>query len=436
MERGKIGMDCVKFIDLFAGIGGMRLGFERAFESAGFRTRCVMTSEIKPRARAVLEANHPGEGITGDITEVDAAAIPDFDFLLAGFPCQAFSMAGNRAGFADTRGTMFFEVARILEVKKPFGFLLENVEGLVSHDKGRTLATILGTLDSLGYSVAWNVLNAKDFGVPQDRKRIYIAGVLGERGGDFRIARPEGFRKAVLGDVLERGLPVVDSAFTRALLLKYRPSELYGKSIRDKRGGKGNIHSWDIGLKGDVSAEESALMGMVFKERRKKKYAEEHGIEWMDGMPLTLSMIRGFCDFPDLGGMLSDLVSKGYLKIEHPKALVTENGRTFRKEDAAKEPGYNIVSGKLSFPVSRVLDPDGVAPTLVATDMGRLAVVDGDGIRPLSMREGLRCFGYPDSFLFPAEGKEGYDLLGNTVCVPAVGYAAGVLAAVYKESVL
>lgn len=163
-------MPKVKFIDLFAGIGGIRKGFEIAFQKSGYETECVMTSEIKPHAYKVLNANHPDEEIRGDITSIDAKSIPDFDFLLGGFPCQAFSFAGRRLGFQDTRGTLFFEVARILKEKRPKGFFLENVEGLVNHDGGRTLRIILETLRSLGYKVSHRVLDASDFGVAQERK--------------------------------------------------------------------------------------------------------------------------------------------------------------------------------------------------------------------------------------------------------------------------
>lgn len=125
----------IRFIDLFAGIGGIRKGFEIACARKGLQTECVFTSEIKPYAVEVLKQNHPDEDIHGDITQIDAKDIPNFDFLLAGFPCQAFSSAGRRLGFSDTRGTLFFEVERILKEKKPYGFVLENVEGLVNHDR-------------------------------------------------------------------------------------------------------------------------------------------------------------------------------------------------------------------------------------------------------------------------------------------------------------
>ena len=214
----------IKFIDLFAGIGGIRVGFQQACEEAGLPYKCVFTSEIKPYAVEVLKQNHPGETICGDITQIDAKDIPDFDFLLAGFPCQAFSSAGKRLGFADTRGTLFFDVERILKEKRPFGFVLENVEGLVNHDRvdsslpmGRTLSTILGHLEQLDYSISWRVLNASDFGVPQERKRIYIVGT--------RTGQPslEGFpiKKKSLSAVLQKGLPTESSPFIDKLLSHY-----------------------------------------------------------------------------------------------------------------------------------------------------------------------------------------------------------------------
>lgn len=422
----------VRFIDLFAGIGGIRKGFELACADRGLTTECVFTSEIKPYAIDVLKQNHPGEKIYGDITKIEATSIPDFDFLLAGFPCQAFSSAGKRLGFEDTRGTLFFDVARILKEKKPFGFVLENVEGLVNHDRinktdkiGRTLSILLQTLDELEYNVSWRVLNAKDFGVPQERKRIYIVGT--------RKTAPnlEHFQhtKKALETVLEQGMPVSESPFVNLVLQHYKIDELYGKSTKDKRGGNNNIHSWDIEYKGSVSDEQKKLLNTMLKERRKKKWAEEYGIDWMDGMPLTIDQIRTFYDNPDLENMLSDLVEKGYIKLEHPKKKV---GNT-RIQDTELPKGYNIVAGKMSFEISKILDPKGIAPTLVAMDMQHLFVVDGDGLRTLTLREGLRLFGYPDTYKFDTTIDNGYDLLGNTVVVPVIKEVSKRVLDIYCE---
>lgn len=428
----------IRFVDLFAGIGGIRLGFEQACRAAGHEAKCVLTSEIKPHAINVLRANHPDEPIVGDVACIDAAAIEDFDFLLAGFPCQAFSAAGKRLGFLDTRGTLFFEVERILCEKRPFGFILENVEGLVNHDKvdrkasiGRTLQTILDKLAELGYAVSWRVLNAKDFGLAQERKRIYIVGTRTQQPSLEHFTT----RSTTLEEVLERGLPTVESDFTRRLLRYFSPAELYGKSIKDKRGGKDNIHSWDIALRGEISDTQKTLLNALFRERRRKVWAEQIGVAWMDGMPLNKQQIASFFPSENLEAQLEDLVEKGYLKKEYPKALIDEptpsGVQRVRKQDCSKPIGYNIVAGKLSFEISKILHPRGLAPTLVAMDMRKNYVVDNGGLRPLTLREGLRLFGYPERFRFPVTASEGYDLLGNTVAVPVVKAVAERVVALY-----
>lgn len=420
----------VKFIDLFAGIGGIRKGFEIACARKGFTTECVFTSEIKTHAIEVLKQNHPGEEIHGDITKIDAREIPDFDFLLGGFPCQAFSSAGKRLGFSDTRGTLFFDVERILKEKKPYGFVLENVEGLVNHDRenpkdkiGRTLSTILEHLEALDYKVSWRVLNAKYFGVPQERKRIYIVGTK----RDYPNLSAFKHTSKLLGDVLETGLETEHSKFIDNLLAHYPIEELEGKSIKDKRGGDNNIHSWDIEMKGEVSPTQRKLLNIMLKERRKKKWAEQYGIDWMDGMPLTIDQIRTFFEHPDLEEMLNDLVRKKYLRYEYPKKKVGNR----REHDESLPKGYNIVAGKMSFEISKVMGKNDIAPTLVAMDMQHLYVTDGDGLRTLSLREGLRLFGYPDDYKLDVEKSLGYDLLGNTVVVPVIAEVSGRVLDVY-----
>ena len=423
----------VRYIDLFAGMGGIRLGLVQACQDQGIATECVFTSEIKDAAIRVYSQNHPGEPITGDITKVIAKRMPDFDILLAGFPCQAFSYAGKGEGFADaTRGTLFFDVLRILNVKKPVGFILENVEGLVTHDEGRTFKTIIQCLEKK-YKVSAKVLNAKEFGVPQDRKRIYILGVRKR----YPKVNLDNFTSvhATVGDILEQGLPLSNTQFTRNLLTRYTVTQLEGKKIKDKRGGADNIHSWDLEIKGPVSEDQKALLNEMLKARRQHKWAEEWKIDWMDGMPLTIQQIHTFYQHPHLQQMLDDLSAKGYVVFEHPKKKVTEtkivDGRavtvSHREPDLTKPRGYNIVAGKLSFEVSEILSKHKIAPTLVAMDMHRIHVVDGNGIRKLSLREGLRLFGYPDDFVFDLKDSDGYDLLGNTVVVPVIKAVASRL---------
>jgi DNA (cytosine-5)-methyltransferase 1 len=428
----------IKFIDLFAGLGGIRLGFENIFHNNGFETECVMTSEIKPYAVKTLRKNFKHEFLAGNIFDIRNEFIPDFDFLLGGFPCQPFSSSGKRQGFLDTRGTLFFEIERILRDKKPYGFILENVEGLVKHDLenkndeiGRTLKTILYTLENdLGYHVSWRVFDSIEFGLPQSRKRIFIIGTRDERV-DLNGNKPK-FVK--LESILEKGLETLNTDFVNKLLSHFDVKDLYGKSIKDKRGGDNNIHSWDIGIKGEVTPEQSKLLNKLFKERRKKQWALEIGIDWMDGMALTLDQICTFIDKPksELKFMLDDLVKKGYLKLEHPKKLVNEqtlNGtKIYRDYDETKTKGYNIVTGKLSFEINKILDPNDIAPTLVATDVSRLAVPDGNGLRRLTIREGLRLFGYPEWFEIPTKENEAFDLLGNTVAIPVVEFVASRIA--------
>lgn len=436
----------VKFIDLFAGLGGIRLGFEKAFKDLGIDTECVLTSEIKPYAVKTLKQNFSHDFLAGDIFEIHNEFIPDFDFLLGGFPCQPFSAGGKRQGFLDTRGTLFFEIERILRDKKPYGFILENVEGLVKHDLenkndpiGRTLKTILHTLeDDLGYKTTWRVFDSLEFGLPQSRKRIFIVGTKEEKI-DLKGNEP---KFAVLDSVLEKGLPTLKSEFIDKLLSHFSIEDLHGKSIKDKRGGDNNIHSWDIEIKGSVSKQQAEILNELFKQRRKRQWAEEIGIDWMDGMPLTIDQVNSFIDLPkkELKALLDDLSSKGYLKLEHPKKLVkitTQNGiATSREYDETKPKGYNIVTGKLSFEVNKVLDPKDIAPTLVATDVSRLAVSDGAGLRRLTIREGLRLFGYPDWYEIPTKESEAFDLLGNTVAIPVVEFIAGKLAKVYTTELL
>lgn len=194
----------MKYFSMFSGIGGFELGIQRAFDgesTGGLRQTegvpqqgnpdssgkpnerqhpsCVGYSEIDKYAIATYQQHFGGHRNYGDATKINARELPDFDLLVGGFPCQAFSVAGKRHGFNDTRGTLFFDIARILAEKRPRHLVLENVKGLLSHDQGKTFQTIIGVLTDLGYFVEWQVLNSKDFGVPQNRERVFIVGHLG-----------------------------------------------------------------------------------------------------------------------------------------------------------------------------------------------------------------------------------------------------------------
>ncbi|UUD35381.1 DNA cytosine methyltransferase [Mycoplasmopsis caviae] len=196
-----------KMIDLFAGIGGIRLGFYKTEA-----VNVVFSSEIDKFAIKTYKANF-GEIPYGDITKIDAKSIPDHDILVGGFPCQAFSQAGKRLGFDDTRGTLFFEIARIISEKRPKTFLLENVRNLKTHNKGKTFKTIISTLQKLNYCIYTTTFKAKDFGIPQNRERIYIVGFdtnTVSNYNDFTFPTPD-YSKTCVGDILEN---TVDDKYT------------------------------------------------------------------------------------------------------------------------------------------------------------------------------------------------------------------------------
>ena len=170
-------MKTIRYLSLFSGIGGFELGLQNSkhnFINVGW-------SEIDKYAISIYTRHFPDHPYLGDVTKIKTEDLQDFEFLVGGFPCQSFSIAGKRGGFDDTRGTLFFEIARILKDKRPRYFLLENVRGLLSHDKGKTFKTVLEVLSDLGYIVQWTLLNSADFQVPQRRERVFIEGYLGGR---------------------------------------------------------------------------------------------------------------------------------------------------------------------------------------------------------------------------------------------------------------
>jgi len=405
------------FIDLFAGMGGTRIGFELACESLNVKHSCVFSSEIKKHAVDAYKENFKEEKVEGDITEIDPNSLPHFDYLLAGFPCQPFSSAGTRKGFLDKRGGLFFSILDILKTRKPEGFMLENVEGLVNHDSGRTFGVMLDSLREIGYKVNNKVLDSSDFGVPQKRVRVYI---VGHRIKDIDL---EGFHKTQItaGRFIDNDMPFKHTKFTKMLTDRFPAEFLIGKAIKDKRGGSDNIHSWDLEYKGSVTQKQKELMSLILKKRRYKKWAKNKGIEWMDGMPLTLSEISTFYKDKNLGSMLKDLEEKGYLKFEHPKQKITADGISKRVPFEEAEKGYNIVAGKLSYPIAKILHPEGLVPTLVATEAGKIGVVTNKGVRPISVREGLRFSGFPDEYnLDDIPYSKAFDLIGNTVMPPVI----------------
>ncbi len=391
------------------------MGLEAAAKRHGIETRCVLSSEISPKSRQTYEMNF-SETPRGDIRQVHD--IPEFDFLLAGFPCQPFSYAGKQKGFGDTRGTLFFEIERILASHKPKGFLLENVRGLTTHDGGKTFETILRHLRDLGYGVKPLVLNASSLGVPQNRVRVYILGLLGENPktaleSDLGATDSHNFKKRigqlslfddtqeirVVGDVLEDS---VDSKyfctepFSEALrkVTGGDLEKLHGVRLIDYRGGN-SIHSWELGLKGECSAEEIDLMNALIQNRRLAKFGEEQ-----DGKRLSEEQISTFFPSKNLKNTILSLEKKGYIKQVGGK--------------------YNPVSGNMSFEVFKFLDPKSVSITLVSSDAHKLGVVHKGIPRRITPREAARLQGYPDTFKIHPEDNVAYFQFGNAVAVPVI----------------
>lgn len=239
------------FIDLFAGIGGIRLGFE----SVG--GECIFSSEFDEDACRTYEANF-GEHPAGDITKIDAEDIPDFDILLGGFPCQAFSIIGKKEGFAnETCGTLFFDIERILKAKRPPAFMLENVRNLTAHDNGNTFKVIKAHLEALGYKVYAKVLNALDYGVPQKRERIIIVGFLNDVEFEFPAPVGEDEKKS-LTDILETNVDrkyYVNEAIRDSRLARLRDRD-YPKPYISHENIAGSVtpHPYSSALRAGASA--------------------------------------------------------------------------------------------------------------------------------------------------------------------------------------
>lgn len=405
----------IRFIDLFAGTGGIRLGFEQACQDFGLQTQCVFASEIDKNACASYELNF-GHNPFSDVTQIDD--LPPFDFMLAGFPCQSFSYAGKRKGFGETRGTLFFEVERLLAKYRPKGFLLENVRGLTSHDEGRTFATIINSLKHIGYSVGYLLLNSSNFGVPQNRVRIYIIGLLQgplimglqsdvgaadshtfkrQSGQTSLFSEPNTVR--IVKDILEHDVPE-KYACTEDFVARLKKvigndlAKLHGYRLIDHRGGQA-IHSWELGIKGECTGSEIEFLNLLIANRRKKTFGTHQ-----DGKSLTLEQVQTFYPKPDLESLLASLIAKGYLSAYDNK--------------------YNPVAGNMSFEVFKFLDPESISITLTASDTNRLGIVQKGRARRLTPRECARLQGFPDSYQLLPNDNAVYKQMGNAVSVPVI----------------
>lgn len=404
----------IKYIDLFAGVGGIRLGVSQALTKNGIESECVLSSEINEKACETYQLNF-GEHPSGDVRQIED--VEPFDLLLGGFPCQPFSYAGKRMGFGDTRGTLFFEIERLLEKYRPKAFLLENVRGLYTHDEGRTFKTIMDKLHGLGYGTFDLLQNSSNFGVPQNRVRLYIVGIHGAAPQmglhtDLGAADSHKYKKNVLEPSLFNEKPIcrVGSILEPEVDEKYYCSEkfqkmlhdvvggdlsvLHGYRFIDYRGGQ-SLHSWELGMKGKCSDAEIRFMNALILNRRKPIFGKDQ-----DGKKLTLEQIKTFYKEPDIEEVISSLLEKRYLQFKDGK--------------------YNPVCGNMSFEVFKLLDPDSISITLTSSDANRLGVIQNNRARHLTPRECARLQGFPDTFILHPSDTWSYKQFGNSVSVPVV----------------
>jgi len=413
----------INYIDLCCGIGGFRVALE-SFQkkNTNIKFNCVLSADIKDDAIKTYNLNFNENNKKTNILEINE--IDSFDLLCAGFPCQPFSSAGNKKGFNDDRGGIIFKIIDICKKYKPKIVILENVSNLIILENGKPLKRICEEFNNIGYFVSYKKLNATDFGVPQNRERVFIICSLEKQVDLNKIEyiNPENTLNSIID--YKAKYSDIESNFANKIMKLHSQTPLFGYKMQDKRGGKNNIHSWDIGVNGVLTISERELMNKIMTERRKKHWAEKKNIVWMDGMPLTLSEISTFINDTHLKSMLDNLIAKKYLRLEKPKNLISGK----RVYDETGEYGYNICKGKLSFPITNILDPSAISPTLTATDSNKLAVIiDNTFIRKLNDNELKLLCGFPLSYKLP-DDVDKYDLFGNMV-IPNV--VEGVLKCIF-----
>lgn len=404
----------IKYIDLCSGIGGFRVALNNIID-LNIVFKCVLSADIKQDAIDTYNSNFNENNKITDIYELKNEEVEPFDLLCAGFPCQPFSSAGKKRGFSDKRGGMIFKIVELCEHNRPKYVLLENVYNLMTLEKGECIKKIKELFENIGYKVYYKKFNSRDFGCAQSRERVYIMCTL-EKNIDLERVRTK--PRVCLNSIMDNSEETsdIDSIFCEKLLQLHEENPIFGFKIGDKRGGGRNIHSWDLGYNGVITDNEKELMGKIILERRKKHWAIKKNITWMDGMPLTRDEINTFYDHPDLQQMLNNLTEKKYLRLEKPKDLI--NGKRTYKEDSKE--GYNICKGKLSFPISKILDPNDVAPTITATDSCKLAVIINDKIiRHLTVNEMKKICGFPTTFIIP-DHVNYFDLFGNMATPPVI----------------
>ena len=390
-----------KVFSMFSGIGGFELGLLMSEKNV----KLVGYSEIDKYAIEVFEKQFKGINNYGNATTIDETKLPNFDLFVGGFPCQAFSVAGKQRGFDDTRGTLFFDVARILKHKKPKHFILENVRGLLSHDSGRTFQTIIKVLTDIGYLVQWEVCNSKNYGVPQNRERVYIVGHL--RGN----SRPEVFP---IGKINEE-----DS----------RNNQQKIKIIDNLKGEGGhechNVH--DAGGIAPTVRENHGKITMIETESKPKEITKDMSMAYRvydaSGLSTTLRAVGGGV------GAKTGLYQVGVLK-NHNKLRETEKSTCI---DSNYWKGLDNHAQRTGVKVRACLTPDRLnkrqngrrfkdneEPMFTLTGQDKHGVMIDSSIRRLTPMECERLQGFPDGWTEGISDTQRYKCLGNAVTTNVV----------------
>ena len=400
----------IKIFSMFSGVGGFELGFQQA----NLQTQVVGFCEIDKYASQILETKFKGIKNYGDATTIDETKLPNFDILVGGFPCQAFSMAGKRKGFDEARGTLFFDVARILAHKKPRNFILENVKGLLSHNKGKTFETILGILSNLGYIVEWELLNSKNYGVPQSRERMYIVGHLRgqSRPKVFSFREGNGVSETSRKKERERSSQVsstITSNYkrgTHAMGEQYilEPKELTKNLGQGQRVYSTNGASVSIKALGGGQGGKTGLY--------KIPQATKQGYEWADlGDSVNLQNLKSKTRRGRVGKQIAQTLDTGNQQYTIVQATITpsrknksQNGRRFKDNE---EPMFTLTQN----------DVHGVMHN--KTQIRRLTPIECE-----------RLQGFPDNWTKGLSDTQRYKCMGNAVTTNVVEW---VVTQLYKK---
>ena len=408
----------MKYLSLFSGIGGFEYGIQSS--KKGDTLQCVGYSEIDKYARSIYKAHYPNHVGLGDATKINTEDLPRFDLLVGGFPCQAFSHAGLRRGFHDTRGTLFFEICRILEDKRPEYFLLENVRGLLSHERGKTFQTMLRTLSKLGYDAQWEVYNSKNFSVPQNRERIYIKGYLRERERhrwEILSIREDGTETHATTTRENRGKlnDCIQVNNSRIQSQKVYNTDGISPTLCAEGGGQGaKTGLYDVTPRlqkvGNIRKNQRSESGDVYNPRGlaptlcARDYKDARKIIVEANTSKTNHHSEDVCKFPQLDDetiMLKNNTKQGYLPAKQGDGVVLD---------------FSNAKGR----VQKKRSPTMTAHSNVGTVTSNLRV------RRLTPRECERLQGFPDDWTkYGAEGEiisdtQRYKCIGNAVTTTVI----------------